>query len=95
MSDLLTTRFLELHFGKTECILLEPMRKIISIYHFQINRNGHLIKLQSSIKYLGIDLDHSLSGERTVNTIIEIVNCRSRFIEKPIVYLWGRGMLSL
>jgi hypothetical protein len=43
-----------------------------TIADFQINCNDRLIKSQSSIKYLSIDIhvDQNLSDERTVNTII-------------------------
>jgi hypothetical protein len=38
--------------------------KLKTMADFQINCNSHLIKSQSSNKYLGIDIDHNLSGER-------------------------------
>jgi hypothetical protein len=43
--------------------------KKATITDFQINCNGHLIKSKSSIKYLGVDIDQNLSGERTAKAI--------------------------
>jgi hypothetical protein len=37
--------------------------KIKTITNFQINRNGHRLKSQNSINYLGIVIDQNLSGE--------------------------------
>jgi len=53
--------------------------KIKTITDFQNNCNGHLIKSESSIKYLGIDIDQNFSGERTANAIIKKVNYCLRF----------------
>jgi hypothetical protein len=39
-----------------------PKRIQNTIADFQINCNGHLIKIQSSIKYLAVDIYQSLSG---------------------------------
>lgn len=57
------------------------------ILWFSNQCNGHLIQSQSSIKYLGIDIDKQLSSARTANTIFKKVIlfldlCR----EKQIVY---------
>ena len=60
------------------------------IFHvFQINCiNGYLIKSQSSIKYLGIDIDKKLSGARTANTIFKkVILFLDLCMEKQIVYL--------
>ena len=54
-------------------------RKLKTITDFQINCNGHLIKSKRSIKYLGIDIDQNLSGERTANAILKKVNYCLRF----------------
>jgi hypothetical protein len=45
-----------------ECILCGPKRKLKTIANFQINRNGHRLKSQNSINYLGIAIDQNLSG---------------------------------
>lgn len=71
---------LSLHLGKTECIIFGPKRKLKQVTNFQIKCNDHVIKSQTSIKYLGLDIDQQLSGEITVNSIIKKVNARLKFM---------------
>jgi len=71
-----------------ECTLFRLKRRLKTITDFQINCNGHLIKSQSSIKYLGIDIYPFFSGERTANIIITMVNSRLKLKYRyKIVYL--------
>lgn len=79
-SEWLVDNKLSLHLGKTECILFGPKRNLKKASEFQINCNGHIIKSQSSIKYLGIDIDQNLSGEKTANSIIKKVNFCLKFM---------------
>ena len=71
---------LSLHLGKTECILFGPKRKLKKHKEFKIKCNDHVIKSQSTVKYLGIDIDQHLSSETTVNSIIKKVNSRLKFM---------------
>ena len=80
-SEWLVDNKLSLHLGKTECILFGPKRNLKRASEFQIQCNGHVIKSQSSIKYLGIDIDQNLSGEKkTANSITKKVNSRLKFM---------------
>ena len=69
-----------LHIGKTECILFVLKGNLKTITDIQLNCNCHIIKSQSNIKYLGIDIDKNLSSERTTNVIIKLVNSLLRFM---------------
>ena len=42
--------------------------------------NGHKIKAQNSVKYLGLNLDNQLSGKAIVNNIVQKVNARLKFL---------------
>jgi hypothetical protein len=53
-------------------ILFNANSAIFQLYHGE----GHLIKFQSSLIYLGIDIDKYVSGGRTVNTIIKKIDFR-------------------
>ena len=53
---------LSLHMGNTECILFGSKRKLRKINNFSVKCNGHTIKAQHSVKYLGITLDDQLTG---------------------------------
>lgn len=71
---------LSLHLGKTECILFGSRRKLRKIQNFGVECNGHSIKAQTSVKYLGVNLDNFLSGETIANGIIQKVNSRLKLL---------------
>ena len=54
---------LSMHVGKTECILFGSKRNLSKIKEFKIEYNGCTIKGQSTVKYLGVILDQTLSGD--------------------------------
>ena len=83
---------LSLHMEKTECILFGSKRKLIKIGDFSIECNGHTIKAQRSVKYLGLSLDYQLTGEAIVNSIVQKVqkvNGRLKFLYRQM-QLFGR-----
>ena len=57
---------LSLHVGKTECILFGTRFKLNKASDFQVTYQNHVIKPQTHIKYLGVLLDNTLSGERFI-----------------------------
>ena len=57
--------------GKTECVLFGSKRKLRKIDNFSNECNGHTIKAQRSVKYLGLNLDDQLTGETIVNSIVK------------------------
>ena len=71
---------LSLHLGKTECILFGSKRKLRKINEFQITCNGHTIRAQNSVKYLGLHIDRFLSGEIIIDNIVKKVNSRLKFL---------------
>ena len=80
---------LSLHMEKTECILFGSKRKLRKIGDFSIECNGHTIKAQRSVKYLGLSLDYQLTGEAIVNSIMQKVNGRLKFLYRQM-QLFGR-----
>ena len=78
---------LSLHMGKTECILFGSKRKLRKVSDFSIECNGHTIKAQRSVKYLGLNLDDQLSGEAIVNSIVQKVNGRLKFLYRQCSFL--------
>ena len=67
---------LSLHLGKTECILFGSRIKLRKVQNFRIECNGHSIQAQTSVKYLGVNLDNFLSGEAIANSIIHKVKVK-------------------
>ena len=54
---------------------------------FSIECNGHTIKAQYSVKYLGLNLDDQLTGEEIVNSILQKVNGRLKFLYRQCNFL--------
>ena len=54
---------------------------------FSIECNGHTIKAQRSVKYLGLNLDDQLSGEAIVNSIVQKVNGSLKFLYRQCSFL--------
>ena len=73
---------LSLHLGKTESILfgninLIPVHPCSSI---QVRCAGTTLASQTHVKYLGIDLDQSLTGERVAGKIICKSNAKLKYL---------------
>jgi len=71
---------LSLHVGKTECILFGSKRKLGKIQKIEINYNGHTITGQTMVKYLGVRLDQSLTGEAMVTQVVSKVAGKLKFL---------------
>ena len=70
---------LSLHLGKTEPILFGTGRKLNNA-KFKINCDGVELEGKTSVKYLGIDLDQSLSGTIIAEKVISKINNRLKFL---------------
>ena len=73
--------------GKTECIIFGSKRKLRKINNFSVECNGHTFKAQRSVKYLGLTLDDQLTGEAIVNSIVQKVNGRLKFLYRQCNFL--------
>ena len=71
---------LSLHLGKTEAILFGSKRKLNSVQDFSVKCNGKTINNSSSVKYLGVNLDNTLSGESIASNIIKKASGRLKFL---------------
>jgi len=71
---------LSLHLGKTECILFGSKPKLRKVNNFRIECDGHVIEAAKTVKYLGIELDQTLSGESIVDNVIKKANARLKFL---------------
>ena len=66
--------------GKTEAIVFSSKRKKHLISNFEINCQNHKIVASPEVKYLGLKLDQTLSGETTVNSIVKKCSSRLNFM---------------
>ena len=78
---------LSLHLGKTESILFSTKRKLVRHSELIIKCGDNLITPKSEIKYLGLDIDQSLSGEITGKKVIKKANSRLKFLYRKGRYL--------
>ena len=78
-SQWLVDNKLSLHLGKTECVLFGPKRKLKDHSDFCVQYKGHCIQSTNKVKYLGVIIDNSLSGDSTVDSIVRKVNKRLNF----------------
>lgn len=66
--------------GKTECILFGTKAKVNKVNDFSVVYDNHVIKLQKCIKYLGVLIDDTLSGDTMANSVIKKVSGRLKFL---------------
>ena len=86
---------LSMHPGKTELILFGSKSKLKKIKQFKVNCEGFVTEASTCVKYLGLDLDQTLSGEATVNTIVNKVNSRVKFLYRQAKYLDTKTKLTI
>ena len=86
---------LSLHMGKTECAFFGSKRKLRKLDNFSIECNGHSIKAQRSVKYLGLNLDDQLTGETIVNSIVQKVNGRLKFLYRQCSFFEKKHRKSI
>jgi len=75
----LTNNRLSMHMGKTETLVFSSKRKKNRTKNFVIQCQGHDIK-PSKVKYLGLTLNQTLSGEDTVTSILSKCTSRLKFM---------------
>ena len=78
--DWLVDNKLSLHLGKTESILFSTKRKSKLNNNFRVFFNATPITKVNSVKYLGVNLDSTLSGESIVSTITKKATSRLKFL---------------
>ncbi len=74
---------LSLHLGKTESILFGSKRKLNTCSSIQYCA-GTTLASQTHVKYLGIDLDQSLTGESVADKIICKSNAKLNVLYRHI-----------
>ena len=78
---------LSMHPGKTELILFGSKNRLKKVKNFEINFQGFVTKTSKNVKYLGLILDQFLSGEKTVNDIVNKVNSRIKFLYRQTHFM--------
>ena len=86
---------LSLHLGKTESILFGSKIKLSRVDEYKVSCDGKVIKPTESVKYLGVTLDKSLSGESVVESIIKKASSRLSFLYRQGHFLNERTRKTL
>ncbi len=71
---------LSLHLGKTEVVLCGTKRKMRNAEDFEVKYKDTAIDSVSEVKYLGIKIDKTLSGEGTLDTVVKKCTGRIKFL---------------
>ena len=71
---------LSLHLGKSEAILFGSKRKLKNVTDFIVKCHNATIKNVKCVKYLGLLIDDTLSGENIVSNILKMASSRLKFI---------------
>ena len=73
---------LSVHLGKTEAILFGSKRKLNFVQDFSVICDGKKINNASSVKYLWVTLDNTLSGDSIALNVIKKASGRPKFLYK-------------
>ena len=71
---------LSLHLGKTESILFGSKRKLQQNNSIQVQCAGNTLTCHTHVKYLGVELDQSLTGDGVAEKIISKSNAKLKFL---------------
>ena len=87
ISEWLIENKLSLHLGKTESILFGSKIRLSRTPELKISLGGIQIEAKNCVKYLGCDLDSSVSGESMSQKVVKKVNQRIKFLARKAQFL--------
>ena len=76
----LTNNGLAMHKGKTEAIVISSKRKVHTTRNFNIKHDDQTITPSPVLKYLGLKINNTLSGEEIVQSIVGKASGRLKFL---------------
>jgi hypothetical protein len=76
----LTDNRLSMHKGKTEALILSSKRKTQNTQNFTIAIDNHTINASKEVKYLGLKINSTLSGNEIVDSIVSKSMGRLKFL---------------
>ena len=81
--------------GKTELIIFGSKNKLKKVQNFSITCYGQTIRSSNAVKYLGLHLNQTLSGQETVNSIIKKTNARLKFMYRQVRHVGEKTKKTL
>ena len=91
LSNWLIDNKLSLHLGKTESILFGTKHMLSKHSKLAISCGNNVITSKTVIRYLGVDLEQTLSGTAIVENILKKGNSRLKFLYRQAKYLNTRS----
>ena len=88
VSDSLIDNKLSLHLDKTESILFGSKPRLRSQSNLKIECKGSVIEPKDNVKYLGVILEQTLTGENMVNSILQKANARLKFLYRNRIFFF-------
>ena len=76
-------------------VFLGLAEKLKNITNFNVKCKEQVMKLQDSLRYLGLNIDRYINCEKIVNSIIEKVNSRLKFLYRNCKNLNSSTRLTL
>ena len=77
---------LSLHLGKTESIAFGSKRRLQRNNYIEVTCDGQIIASESCLKYLGVELDQSLSNSQTADKIVSRSNAKIKFLYRQTIH---------
>ena len=91
LSNWLIVNKLSLHLGRTESILFGTKHMLSKHLKLAISCGNHVITSKTVIRYLGVDLEQTLSSTAIVENILKKGNSRLTFLYRQAKYLNTRS----
>ena len=82
MSSWLVDNKLSLHLGKTEFIFFGSCKEIGSSPSLDFKCGDTIFSFKKSVRYLGVDLEQTLSGKLILENILKKGNSRLKFLRR-------------
>ena len=76
----LTDNKLSMHKGKTEALVITSKKKQHKTQNFAISIGNYTTNSSKEVKYLGLTINNSLSGDEIVNSIVSKTTNRLKFL---------------
>ena len=79
-SQWVSEKKLSVYVRKTKCILFGSQRNLNQVKKFKIEYNGFTIMGKQTVKYLGVILDQTLSGEQMTKSVLSKITKKLKFM---------------
>ena len=94
VTDWLRANKLSLNESKTKLLLFRPINKL-NLTLSNIKLNGHLLTLAKSVRYLGIEIDETLSWNNQIEVLAKKLSRTNRILSELRYYIPSETLISI